>query len=1778
MSDNLDLNPNETNNINTITTSNSVNTHNVNMTSNNSLPINENSIDKSASVSSGISIKSSKSNKSLKSEKSKKKNKVKSMFKNIKKLEKHIIHSGKKKKSEDNIGNIIERSPMKLFEDTQYDENITEKNNDKISEEIVENKINEIITSEPTNTEAEQNVVTEKEENNKDNVKEEIEEITNNKIENVEVVEEKENPIESNEEYIEIVEEIEEISEDEVENDKVVEEKEETVEGEVDNDKIVEVKEETAENEIEKEEVKNDEVDEEKEETVKNEVENEDVVENEVVNEKVEEEKEEAVENEVVNEEVDEEKEAVENIIENEEVDEEEAVENKIENEDNEEKEEAIENIIENEEVDEEETVENKIENEDNEEKEAIENIIENEVDEEKEEAVENIIENEVDEEKEEAVENKIENEVDEEKEEIIENKVENIELNEEKETTKNNDEDVKVDEEKEDNVENKVNDVIEEKEETVEDIVEVVEENESSEDKIEEKDIPVKLEGIVENDEKVIEETKEEIQSNTDNEEVIIIDEEQEINDNVKEKESDVDVSEYKESDLSSQTNVIDLYKEIGGDTSESESKMSVSGESNVEEEFNGFSKTLKSIDIINKTEKQFLIPNSDAIEGMINKSLKRNSRIDSYNSARDSLDVNSISNNRNSYQSYHSNLSHQSQHSGSNLHIQIAPPQPPPATPLPPTPKGLPPNFFNQDNTKGHLQHLSLGRLTEVVENEDQQPQKRGSNSTVQNYMTDNSTPLSSTVQMVTIQNVGESNTDSVKRESNTGQPLQAVVYNFDSEDDESTTNEYSYNDQPLKAEVHSIEDSEELSQSQTSEDVRDLESEISTEVLDDNQPKGEEYRTSSQKLKETLFNIENLLEDLDSHIQSLRTPKMKPVDQEGYDADGEKSLSVALSRSNIRSSLNIDNEIPNISPNFGLKDKSDNSDSYVDSSMSDDSESLPPAIIDGPPLSITTFEDGSMSFPTVTEDGPMSQKSLQEIALQNTLQHSISSIPLDDDFDVNHSINNNLRILKSSSRPSSVRDIPMIKKKKNPMSSPLISSKALKLVGIENHTIPNMSTKALKMLGMNTPKEKDNFENFEFDEKELAMLNAAPSVSPHLMNNNLSKSFNDRYMPKSFNDDYLSKSLNDDYMPKSLDDDYMPKSLNDDYMPKSLNDDYMPKSLNDDYMPKSLNDDYASYSSPDMKNDIIINERPLSFEALEEAENLLIDTDIDDSIKDPKLLKIGSVKSNNSSNNSMSQKALKVFGISERELNKTGIVPTMVNNNISPLASNGSLSPNQQFNTQMDNLNLSRYSINDGEKHFNGVISSKALKIIGLEDSNTPASSSIKKASKLKKEKVKPFEEVKESNRNLMPTPTTLRPLISDYLYFNTHGILRSWKKRYTVLTQDGWIYGFTSNESSTHAFIAVPINSNTEVQEIFDPINIVPYFIDITTNWPVESTTRRFISIGCDNRQKCQFWINSIKRLIARDKFSNAKLPPNPTVGGALDDELAIGNVNINRSPRINPVMMSGFRNGRPLTMSGPSIGGDLGSLYDDITGIKLERNNMYGEQPQIGTPMLSPVNGPSNIIKKSPVKNIRITKHPVRKESIKQRYGMLTSPNIGAINVVSNRTSKINNNPSTIPMVSSSPLLKGQYSPYSQPINKFALSSPSIKPISLPSASQPINIIPTPKSYSGSYSRSPMISPAEAMTSPMLSPRQTPINVINGNYHHGYNPNHYDALNMMEPMEDMMDYETIRQQKMIQQEELIKQQQQQILLLQQQLLKSQQEMEPSFIDMPKDNNY
>ncbi|ORX41381.1 hypothetical protein BCR36DRAFT_588074 [Piromyces finnis] len=1377
--------------------------------------------------------------------------------------------------------------------------------------------------------------------------------------------------------------------------------------------------------------------------------------------------------------------------------------------------------------------------------------------------------------------------------EESLEEKVEEVKVIEE-ENSEEKVEEVKVIEEensediveeKEETVEEKVDvgENIEEKDETIENIENIEEKIEDGEEKQEQSEEINKDERLVEEKEIIdVDDKVKETQEEEENDYVSEIMKKGSIisqlsqvivtgSDSISEHESSLIINESNISEIDNESNQNIENVENENNMSEIEAKdTSIDDSYAAEEELNEFSNALKSINDINNAEKQFLISNSDAIEKMINKSLKNNNEIEllNHSSPQESLETKSVSNKG---------------QSGANLHLKIAPPQPPPATPLPPTPQvPVPPQFSlggtkeddNQsilskenEKSKGHLQHLSLGRLTEVINIDEEEDQQKRQSST--SLTTDNSTPLNSNVQTVTIQSVNESDSIKIKRKSNNNQPLQAIVYNFDSEDDVSTK-EDSGNDQSLKAEVQSVEEKEESNSInkpvEEKEEDENKETKKTNSLKDEINNKAEAFKTSSKKLKDTFSNIENLLEDLDNQIQSFKTPKLKSVDPtiDGYEGDDEtrrmRNKSNNKRNQLLTNSLFIENPNPDMN-NLNQRPVSSytRQSYYTESVMSDDPDILP--------------------LPAVIEGGPMSPESVHDITIQSALHPPLvgnnNIIPMynmDDDFDIDQSLNNNLKILKSSVNPSSMIS------KKNPAPSPVISTKALKLVGVENHSISNMSAKALKMLGMNAPDERDEFANFQFDERELAMLNAAPITSPHIMNKGHGR-----------NGSSSSKPQTEDYMPV--------------------------------------------YPSHEMGRNM--NERPMSLEEIEEVENLLND-DNDDLTRDPSMLTMGSIKSNNSFNSvgnnsfAMSQKVKKVFGLSEYEfsmmnnmnnmnnmngMNNRNTMSSMnsmnsLNNEMNPMSPRtpnvGISSPHQQFSLPVDNLNLSRYSINDGENQVNGIISSKALKIIGLEDTTsssppppTPTTplkkpdyiDGKKNAKSSKREKMKEFEEVKEVNRNLTPTLASLKPILTDNLYYSTHGILKGWKRRFTVLTQDSWIYCFVSNDPKNHAIIAVPINSNTIVKEYFDPINIVPYFVEIISK-PEDSDSKRYIIIGCDNKQKCQSWVTSIKSLVARDKFSNAKLPPKPN---SMEEDLDIGNVSIiNPNPVNSPLYNNtNFSNGRPHSLYNKGMSGDLGSLYDDVTGYNssmapsgIERSHTYGEKP-VTSPLMVPINGQANVVKKPQVKNIRITKHPVRKESFKPHYSnmnMIKSPNLSAMN--GSRTPRMNSQ-SMIPMVSSTPLLKGQYSPYSpvtKPLNDFSLTSPTLPPMSLPSTSHSPSIIATPKSIGGpTYRRSPLLGaetigmPSTGMASPLLSPKQKSINMISSPYLGGYNPNQYNP--MMNPMEDMMDYESVQQQRMFQQEELIKQQQQQILQLQKQLLKNQQEMEQGIVmDMPKDKNY
>jgi len=1420
----------------------------------------------------------------------------------------------------------------------------------------------------------------------------------------------------------------------------------------------------------------------------------------------------------------------------------------------------------------------------------------------------------------------------------------------------------------------------------------------------------------------------------------------------------------------------IIDLSEEKNDqdDVEEVQNQVS-SSDDGCMDELNGFTSALKSIDEINNAEKQFLIPNSEVMEKIINKSLQNNNnnsnnKTDSLNlssppftpnSVHEILEVSSKPNSlRNSYQSQSSSNSN-----NNNLHLQISPPQPPPDAPLPPTPHGTQPptnvlseslkDSDEQNNTvdkKGHIQHYSLGRLTEFNNDEDEDKDKdsikRSSNRTshtssifsayarsspvstnrnsrgslnnrnnMNRYssdtaVTDSSIIRNSNVQTVTVQTVDPSNPPISKKKkiAKNKQPLQAVVYKIDSDNDETESNNevensnqeqnnqelVKVNQEPEKPEKPEIPEKPEVSET-TKEEKK--EKEINENNKEEKFEKTEASKTSSKKLKDTFSNIENLLDDLDNHIQSFKTPRLKAPENDGYEGDDEYGK-LKSTNGNINSMQFVPgqgplsgNNMPFDSPalsvfnrNNGItsRNSSVSSSLYLDGSVSGSEYGKPtysnirsnslssaqnprPYLFNDQKRPVSEYagpkrpyytnslmnEDDIMPLPAVIE-GQMTLESVHDVTAKNDLKETLYSNILkgeDDEYmNIDQSLNNSLKMLKNS-KPSASGMMDM-GNKMNANESPSISTKALKLVGVENQTIPNMNNKALKMLGMKGSSENE-FANFQFDEKELAMLNAAPMTNPHLMNK-----INDNN--GNINHNRQSSSSSQDRMMMN-----MSMNMN---MPMNMN-----MNMNMPMNGETMSQLPSNLMEKDQyKNTLLFNNHDVDLD-------LDLDDDDDELMGNPDMLTMGSIHSNNSfkgnTSFNMSQKALKVFGISENDLKNSGInanANSNINRNrkikpspISPFNQaidiNNSMSPIQQqvglpnamapransmgLPSSMDNLNLSRYSIKEGDNQINGVISSKALKIIGLNENSTKVNNldqgnkSIetfnKRALENKNRKAKEWEEVDELIRVAMPTLASLKPILSDYLYFNSHSILKGWKKRFIVLTQDNWIYYFNNNDPKSHARASIPINSETTVNELFDPISVVPYFIEITSNSPNDVNDRRFIVIGCDNKQKCQSWITTIKSIIARDKFSNAKLPPKP---GMEEDEKNISTISISNSFSIN---------------NNPSnvVTGDLGSLYDEITGYSSNTNvpshrskNSNGSFNDLSgiSPVISPkTNSQSNefhknVIKKN-AKNIRVTKHPARKESFRPHYAsMMTSPTMAAFNA--SRSSRLSspNAQSTIPMISSSPLMKGQassYSPYSENaggvspttkgLNTFNLTSPAMKPIPSVTPVSPIspNSLNMSKMGSNGFRHSPLLSGNDGLGrvpsvnhSPILSPTSKPMESsylqgqnqmsnfslnqnmmqsfidddddedlnINFNYNNNMNKNinlssmNLGGMNMNYGNMEFDKVKLIQQQKM--QEQLIKQQQQQILLLQQQLLQNQKEKEKSSLEMSKDKNF
>jgi hypothetical protein len=1479
---------------------------------------------------------------------------------------------------------------------------------------------------------------------------------------------------------------------------------------------------------------------------------------------------------------------------------------------------------------------------------------------------------------------------------------------------------------------------------------------------------------------------------------------------------------------------------------------------------ELNDFTNALKSINDINNAEKQFLIPNSEVMEKMINKSLQRHQNIDSLNvsassTPRNSLEVMenmNINNKRNSKRSSKRSSNRSSNQSG-KLQLQILPPPPPPAAPLPPTPHGtLPPQSIFIDNNnddvdsqstssserkrKGHLQHYSLGRLTEIANDSEENEEEEIQNAKHNSVKADNSIPLNSNVQTVTIQDVKPNeNINEIKnKNANNSQPLQAEVFKIDSEGESvveysNTYKESSNNILPEQEQEQGQEQGQEQEQEQKPEQEQEQEQEqepVKEQEQEQNQDqiqeqnqeqekeqeqeqkqeneqlqlqeqaqpsqsqlelplqpeqslepvesliikeeekinnnndtidpipiekqevlyKNEASKTSSKKLKDTFSNIENLLDDLDSHIHKLNSTK------DGYEGDDE--IRYGLRKGRINS--NIPNPATQFIPGQGPVYRND----YRNSAMPFMEGPIPefengygrPKTF-GPnqrshlfnnnsirPVSYNTNNINMNRKPYYNPNNSMIVEDDDILVEGNSLlpetmndmgsnRHQlVDSINEEDEFiDIDQSINNNLRMLKdpgmSSPPPPVIRGNMNINmnmnmnmnpgRKMNIKESPAISTKALKLVGVENQSIPNMSNKALKMLGMNTQSDKVNdFANFQFNEKELAMLNAAPITSPHLSNrrrkgSNTSASRtqpSEEYMPFSPTNSSKYGHIPNSSLNEELD--IIPNPALNPNLDMISNQGLDPEL---DIIPNpALNPNMSMNMNMNMKmNRNRMNENMQKYLQEEERikQSLLLDDDDDDVfdinddlMRDPNMLTMGSSHSNNSgqsynSNSSfpINQKAMKVFGISENDMmNSNG----KINNN--NMNSNNVLSPRMKhmnigtspINNHMkipspsfDNLNLSRYSINDGENQINGIISSKALKIIGLSEPPTQMNINLGKNGKRngefydkkgvessinKKEKIKEWEEVGEYLRDVMPTLGSLKPIMSDYLFLVSHGLVKSWKKRFVILTQDNWIYYFNSNNPKDHARASIPINSTTRVRELMDPFNIVPYFIEIVAQYSNETNERRFITIGCDTKQKCQYWLTSIKSLIARDKFSNAKLPPKPDMdNGSVTSSSSSTNKyrssSVNKNMKSNSPIMSPIRAGRNMSSNSSTVG-DLGSLYDDIPGYSSSTSNInnnnnnnrgiYNDLP------LSPSeysNPNLNQSIRKPVKNLRMTKQPpARKESFKPRYAsMLTSPtmsgygNMGNMGGVVNaagianfngRTQKLSSPSvqSTIPMISSSPLMKSQlqvYSPYansgSSPLNKGVNIngngsssgsgnanlnennnmnnvelSPNLTPMALPSVASPAKS--TPKSIGGSSFKqgestitkvpslsgslhSPVISPkSKPLTSPLSSPFLPVNNTLSqDSYGNKFRNNNINSGMLSPTEEDVMNFDygnmsmtmsnmnmELEQSKQQKMQELILKQQQEILALKKRLYRNQQEMEQGYMDMSKDKNF
>lgn len=1010
---------------------------------------------------------------------------------------------------------------------------------------------------------------------------------------------------------------------------------------------------------------------------------------------------------------------------------------------------------------------------------------------------------------------------------------------------------------------------------------------------------------------------------------------------------------------------------------------------------ELNGFQDALKSINDINNAEKKFLIPES--VENIINNRLGN-------------LKTNSIG-------SDNLSLSNEDAYSHKSLTLSIdLPQQPPPKIPLPPTPKIISfSNLKDEENStkekiekrnKNHSQHLSLGRLTEFV-NDEESEEEYGNNNNVKeitetkdnnnnnnssqiNEETIKETQFSSFIKKVEIYDVDASkdNLESNENIINENKPLQAVVYKIESDSDSYSSSEEEDNNN--KIDKASLEKDTNLNNEMlnNNDNKYTMKKEATFSKPINNNLNNERLSSSISSPKTTkklqasfpFSNINNILSDLDDCIQSINqekgiittndtsskflkdknsinknngkvisvneknkirvvssssmnngkvlksclknsnekvsplmksSPNMKAINNERPISSSpiNKMALNSLLNSENRQGVNKENRVSDMSNlnKWSKKDVVENRFAGINRSNSSQM-----AMYDNPQ---SFYENRPSSLPVF--DKQPNQQILENLYMESMLGMDNSS----DDNDVsylgiNESLNNNLRMLKSSNLSPKMSS--SNKKILSSQGNPYISTKALRLVGIENNSIPNMSVKALKMFGIQTPSDKGDITNSipsptkQFSQAKFDMVGR----NDEMVNRN--NSLNNNNIPKfKSNNNELGRPniLNESRTPKMNEifygDEKEEMRL---YINEKNNGIPTPRTsplITSEINANNLKNHEMMMFNKNLNNEDLTEEQMFRQQILIENEDEVMNKiNIPNAFSSMNSMNsMNSVSSMNSlkSLSSLNQKAMKVFGISETE--KELLISKM---NGQAMENESKLSPVLEDPSSIYG-SLSPKSIR--ESSISG-ISSKALKIIGVNENEKRNSSARMTVKKLKPEiydfydershskkkeskitnKATPWEEVKDNQKAIMPKLSSLQPIFADYLYLPTHGILKYWKKRYVVLTQDNWLHYFTNDDPKQNARVSIPINSNTEINEYFDPLNSISYYIEITSDWPINSNNRRFIVIGCDNKEKCQSWITSIKSLIARDKFSNTKLPPKP---------MTINSSNNSTSPYVSP---------------------------------------------------------------------------------------------------------------------------------------------------------------------------------------------------------------------------------------------------------------------------------